>query len=403
MALPRRTDEQKEESAIPSPLQYLIPLTEEIGPRGSTTDQEAAAAEYAWRTLQGLGLHRVRLERFLSARSAWHPYAVFSALGILASGIYPLYGRWTALAAAFLAAFAIAGALAELNFQDNPVRALLPKGPSQNVIGLVPSRLVPKRKVVLVAHLDTHRTPWLFGSRAWVVLFAVMVILGFVGGAINVALFVLGAATGWPWVFPASLGPAGVLFLCCLACLQADRTPYSVGANDNASGVGVVLHLAHLLKEHPLLETEVWVLLSGCEEVGCYGMRDFLDRYGDLLRDAYFLNFEGVGVGALRYATREGMTFPYFSDATLLDLAEAVAARHPAWQVRPRVLAAGYTETGLVVRRGFRGITLVCLDEGGFLPYWHQREDTLDKLQPEALERAALFAWEMLQELDRRA
>lgn len=394
-------DKAQGEGRVPSPLEYLRPLVEEVGPRGSTTEQEAAAADYAWHTLYGLGLYRVRLERFLSARSAWHPYAVCSALGVLATFIYPLYGRVSALAAALVAAFAIICALAELNFQDNPVRAVLPKGPSQNVVGVVPSRLVPKRKVVLVAHLDTHRTPWLFGSRWRVVLFAVMVILGFVGGAFNIALFALGVATGWEWIFPASLGSAAVLSLCCLACLQADCTPYTVGANDNASGVGVVLHLAHLLRDQPLLETEVWVLLSGCEEVGCYGMRDFLDRYGDLLGDAYFLNFETVGVGALCYATREGMTYPYFSDVSLLDVAEAIAQRHPAWQVTPKALLAGYTETGLVVQRGFRGITLVGLDEGGFLPYWHQREDTLDKLQPQALERAALFAWEMLQELDR--
>lgn len=401
MAIPNRAPGSG--VGVPSPLEYLAFLTEEIGPRGSTTDQEAAAADYVWRVLQGLGLRQVRLERFLSARSGWRPYAVLSALGVLASCIYPLYGQWTALAAALLMAFAIVCGLAELNFQDNPIRMLLPKGPSQNVIGIVPSRLVPKRKAILVGHLDTHRTPWLFGSRGKVVLFAVMVILGFVGGALNIALFALGAVTGWSWILPASLGPASVLFLCFLACLQADRTPYTVGANDNASAVGVVLHLAHLLRDQPLLETEVWVLLSGCEEVGCYGMRDFLDRYGEVLRDAYFVNLEGVGVGALRYATREGMTFPYFSDATLLDIAETVAARHPGWQVKPKVLPAGYTETGLVVQRGLRGITLVCLDEGGFLPYWHQRADTLDKLQPEALERAAFFTWEMLQELDRRA
>lgn len=394
--------EEATPSSIPSPLAYLRPLTEDIGPRGSTTPQEAAAADYALRTLQELGLQRARLERFLSARSAWRPYAVVCGMAVLAGLIYPWGGWITGLVATLLMASAMLCALAELNYQDNPIRRLLPKGPSQNVIGVVPSRLVPQQKVVLVGHLDTHRTPFLFQSHAGLVLFAGMVILGFVGGALNIVLFGLGALTGWDWIYPATLVPTVMLGLSGLACLQADATPYTVGANDNASGVGVALHLAHLLREQPLLQTEVWVLLSGCEEVGCYGMLDFLQRHGESLQDAYFINFESVGVGNLHYASREGMTFPYFSDSTLLEVAGQVAGRHPDWKVEPRALAAGYTETGLVIQRGFRGITLVALDEAGLLPYWHQPEDTLENLEPEALERAALFAWEMMRELDRR-
>lgn len=386
---------------VPSPLDYLRPLVEEIGPRGSTTAAEAAAADYALRTLRNLGLSRVRLERFLSARSAWRPYAVACGLAVVAALIYPWGGWSTGLVATVLAAFAMGCAIAEINFYDNPIRRLLPKGPSQNVVGIAPSRLVPRQRVVLVGHLDTHRTPFLFRSRGWVVVFAVLVILGFIGGAINIGLYALGTATGWFWVYPAALFPTFVLALIGLACLQADATPFSVGANDNASAVGVVLHLAHLLREQPLLETEVWVLCSGCEEVGCYGMADFLDRYGSDLRGAFFINFEGVGIGKIRYAAREGMTYPYPSDPALLEVARRVAARHPDWGASSKVLAAGYTETGLVIQRGFRGITLVGLDEAGFLPRWHQPSDTLEHLQPETLQRAALFAWEMLRELDR--
>jgi hypothetical protein len=296
---------------------------------------------------------------------------------------------------------ALGSALAELNYVASPLQWLLPKGLSQNVVAVAESSLAPEHRAVLVGHLDSHRTPWLFGSRARVVLFTVIVLLSILGGAANMVLYVLGAFTDWAWVFPVTLWPTVILCAVGLLFLQADTTPFTVGANDNASAVGVVLHIAHLLKEHPLLQTEVWVLLSGAEEVGCWGMKDFLRRHQDELSGAAFINFEAVGVGETHYTSREGMTFPYASSDRLMELAATIASRHPDWHSQPRVLGAGYTETGLVLQRGYEGITLIGLDEAGFLPHWHQVSDVLDNLEPEALDQAARIGWEILQEIDR--
>ncbi|NIO70938.1 MAG: hypothetical protein GTN71_18365, partial [Anaerolineae bacterium] len=113
-------------------------LTEVIGPRGSTTAEERQAAEYAQGVLHGLGIEDVRVEEFESACSAWRPYAVCALLALLAVAIYPLAGRVSALAAALLSALAFYWAYRELNFGDNPIRRLLPKGKSQNVMGIIP-------------------------------------------------------------------------------------------------------------------------------------------------------------------------------------------------------------------------------------------------------------------------
>ena len=150
-----------------------------------------------------------------------------------------------------------------------------------------------------------------------------------------------------------------------------------------------------------MLQTEVWVLLSGAEEVGCQGMKDFLQSHRAELEGAAFINFEAVGVGETQYTSREGMTFPYASSLRLMDLAATITSRHPDWHSQPRVLGAGYTETGLVLQKGYEGITLIGLDDAGFLPYWHQIDDVLDNLEPDALNRAARMGWEMLQEIDR--
>jgi hypothetical protein len=356
-------------------------LTEVIGPRGSTTAEERQAAEYAQGVLQGLGIEDVRVEEFESACSAWRPYAVCAFLALLAVAIYPLAGRVSALAAALLSALAFYGAYRELNFGDNPIRRLLPKGKSQNVIGIIPPDGEAEKKVVLIGHLDSHRTPLLFRTTFMVYVFMAVVALGFLSLAANALLYLLGALTGWPLFYTISWGVAGLALIVLLLCLQADLTPYTKGANDNASAVGVNLSLAERLVREPLQRTEVWVLCSGCEEVGCYGMLAFLKAHKDELRQAYFIDLEGVGIGQLYYASREGMTRAYRSHPELVAMAERVAARRPELIAGPRVLPAGYTETGVVVKEGLKGMTIIALSPQGFLPYWHQPEDTIDKIE----------------------
>jgi hypothetical protein len=379
-------------------------LTEVIGPRGSTRPEERQAAEYARGVLHGLGIEEVRVEEFESARSTWRPYAVCALLALLAAAVYPLAGRASALAAALLSALAFYWAYRELNFDDNPIRRLLPKGKSQNVMGIIrpilPSDGEAQKKVVLIGHLDSHRTPLLFRTTLLVCVFMAVVALGFLSLAANALLYLLGALTGWPLFYTLSWGLAGLALIVLLLCLQADLTPYTQGANDNASAVGVNLSLAERLVKEPLQRTEVWILCSGCEEVGCYGMLAFLEAHKGELGRAYFIDLEGVGIGRLYYASREGMTRAYRSHPELVAIAEKVAARRPELMAGPRVLPAGYTETGVVVKEGLKGITIVALSPQGFLPHWHQPGDTVDKIEEGTLAQAHELVWEMMQEID---
>jgi Zn-dependent M28 family amino/carboxypeptidase len=192
--------------------------------------------------------------------------------------------------------------------------------------------------------------------------------------------------------------------------VQAELSPYTQGANDNASAVGIILALARRLVQTPLKHTRITALVSGSEEVGCYGMLHYLAERKTAnvsdLRPVRFINLEGVGCGRLHYAVSEGMLKPYPSHPDLVRLVGEVAARRPDLGGQPIVLRAGYTETGVVVKRGLMGITLVGMEQGGLfksLPYWHQQEDTLDKLDGQALDHAEEFVWEMLQDIDAAA
>jgi hypothetical protein len=379
-------------------------LAETIGPRGSTTPQEAEAARYAARVLRAAGLEPVT-EPFTSARSAWYPYALFSGLVLVGEVLFWAGGRRGAVAALALALLALVSALLELAFRPNPLRWLLPKARSQNVWARVEPRGQVQEQVVLLGHLDTHRTPLVFSTDRWTRLFGRFVPMGLASAVDLIVLFALGAgAPGGPWR-PLSLPFALVALGLLVVTLQADLTPYTAGANDNGTGAGVVLRLAERLAREPLAHTAVWAVLSGCEEVGCYGAEAFAQAHQDELGRPVWIAVDGVGGSGVSpsYLTRETFLLTTHSDPGLLALAERVGARHPELDVHPRSFRGAYTEGAIGGKYGFRVLSVGAHRRDGVFPEWHRPTDVVENVDPGAVERAEAFLWALLQEVDRQA
>ncbi len=348
--------------------------------------------------LEGLGLSP-RVQPFSSAVSAWRPYALAVALALLAVAIYPIGGRVTAVIAAALVTAVLVSALLETNFTPNPLRWALPKGRSQNVIAVVPPTGEVRRQAVLVGHLDTHRTPFLFGSNARL---RTVSSLGFGSTGVLGGLFVAGAIWQESALYYASLAPTAVLLLVLPLLVEPDFTPYTPGANDNASGAAVVLALAERLREAPLTNTEVWAVNTGCEEVGCYGADAFARGHGERLDGACFIPIDSVGGPGSGpcYITHEGMTKRYHSDPGLVALAEGIAARRPELGAYGKAMPTGYTEGAIGIKQGLPTITFVNFRPDGVLPYWHRLDDTVENIDADVLARSEEFIWELLQGID---
>jgi uncharacterized membrane protein len=384
-------------------LEHVRHLSVDIGPRGSTTTAEAAAAAYAWSVLDKLDLSP-RIQRFRSATSEWRPFALAITLALLAVAVYPLAGRVTAILATLLAATTLLSAYLELNFITNPVRWLLPKRPSQNVWTVIPATDTPAQRLVLVGHLDTHRTPFVFRSPLHLKVFQVLVTAAFASMAALALLYIAGSIVQNDIIYLVSLAPAAILVLDLIMTVQPDMTPYTPGANDNASGAALVLTLAERLKEEPLANTEIWIVNSGCEEVGCYGAASFLREHREELKGAYFIALDSVagpGSGPC-YITREGMTLPYRSDPALVALADQIAADRPELGAYSNVMPLGFTEGAIGIKNGMPSLTFVNLRPDSVLPYWHRPDDVFENVDAEVLARTQAFVWEFLQRIDSR-
>ena len=382
-------------------MEHITVLALEIGPRGSTTAEERKAAEYAAKVLAGRGLEP-EIGSFTSARSGWYPFALFSGLMLIALASFLVGGGIGSLAALVLGTVSVASVLLELSFLPNPLRWLLPRAESQNVSARIPARAGTRRKVVLVGHLDTHRTPKVFSSSAWLRVFQTLIPLGLLASIVMLAMFAAGVVfENGLWRLSALV--PGLLLVGVLAVsLQADLTPFTHGANDNATGAGIVLSLAEDLAAEPLRETEIWVVLSGCEEVGCYGADAFLRDHKDDLQDAFWLTLDSVGAEGTTpcYLTKETFLLTTPSDPGLLEIADTVATEQPALEARSHQFRGAYTEGAIGGKHGLRVLTFLATRPSGAVPNWHRTTDVLERLDEGVLARCETFVKEILARID---
>jgi hypothetical protein len=104
-----------------SAIDHIKFLSHDIGPRGSTREGEARAVEYSAGILESLDL-TPNVNSFMSARSNWHPYALFSAIMLIAIASFLLGGEAGSVAALILAGLSLVSVLFELSFRPNPLR-----------------------------------------------------------------------------------------------------------------------------------------------------------------------------------------------------------------------------------------------------------------------------------------
>jgi len=376
-------------------------LVDGIGARGSGTSEEAQAAEYVRSVLDGLNI-AYEEQPFRSAASAWRPFAVMLGLAVFATLLAPLFSPASSLLAAFLLALSLWLTIRESLLQDTILRRLLPQVDSRSVIG----RLLPEgeaqQQIVLVAHLDTHRTPYFHRSRKRQHWFGFIIITAEAGTIINILLYLALAGSGQMWLWYASLPFALLHLLMALVCAAVERTPFSPGANDNAAAVGTALQVARELREQPLAHTDLWILFSGCEEVGAYGMREFLIEYSPALHGAQFIDLEMVGQGIPGVVIKEGMFRRINYDPWLIE--EACAAAESVWQPAFRKEAHAYGESVVTQRAGYPSVTLnTVLAETGKTAVWHRMDDDLDAISPQTIENVVSWVLALLRGLDETA
>lgn len=367
-------------------------LAGEIGARRPTSSAERIAAEVVREALRGDGLDATT-ERFAAYSSFAHPFGVIAALSV-----FPvLLPRRRRVARGALAGLAAALLASEGGLLRTPLSDLLARRESRNVVATVEPRSRVARTVCLLAHMDTSRSGLLFHPafaaqlNRWITVQWLATLL------LPAEPLLARRRPGRALIATArAISTAGL-------ALVAERELRGVdvpGANDNASGVGVVLQLAAETAARPLESTRLVILITGSEESGLLGARAFLrerDTSGWL-----FVNFDSVGSTAtLRYTRAEGLMPKWRCDARLVAVADRLARDDPRLGLEAVDGPIGLTyDTTAVLAAGGRAITFVAGDDGR-IPNYHRPSDTVENLDRKTLARAVSAGRGMVGLIDR--
>jgi len=392
-----------------SALADVYALAAEIGPRGTGTEGEAAAATYVSGRLTAFGLPvSTRAFRAVQSQNVFPLGSdVLALIAVVVNVVGGRSGRWVAAALALAAGPLLWRAI---RLSTNPLRVLLPQVDSGNVVARAAPRAAVRRRVVILAHLDTNRCrlAWRSGTVRWLEpltwltlgMFGVLGLL-FSAGAVFADSDYPQGDYSWLWLL--SLVPTAYILGTLVTLIRDDRTPFSPGAHDNAASVAVALRVAAGLTELPLQNTEVWLAFTGAEETDHAGLYALLHDDPTGLRDADFIGLEGLGSGRLTYLTQEGLCQHLGPDPGLLATAARVAAGGPELDAAPARMTVE-DEVCTLRRLGYRAICIAgCDPVSGTLPHWHRSDDTADTVSGEFMERAALYVRALLDDLDRAA
>lgn len=402
-------------------MDHIRELSVGIGPRPSTGAGEREAAEYIRSVMETIAPGSARVHPFRCLVSGWRPFAWASAMALAAEGLFLVGGAPGAVAAIVICASAFVFAILQLLFIPNPLMAMVGKGDSQNVWMKIPAGgepgaesdakakrpVEPRQRLVITSHYDTHRTPLAYSSPFWIKVFRSLTTAGMGAYLMLIVLFAValvagagsGPAVAAKWI---SLLPGAIHLLVLGLTFEADTTPHTPGANDNASGAGVLLELAARLTDKPLAGTEVWIVATGCEEVGLYGAQAFFADFKTKLQGAMQINIDniaGTDCGPC-YIDEEKMLATYHSDPELLALADAITADRPDLGARRTSYQGAYTDGAIGIKHGLPAITFLGLDRTGWIPNVHQMTDVIEHCDPAVVERVTDFIETLARRID---
>jgi Zn-dependent M28 family amino/carboxypeptidase len=215
------------------------------------------------------------------------------------------------------------------------------------------------------------------------------------GPLVSHGLIAAGAVSQRRWL--AGLGLFGTA-LSVAAFHDIARSPVVPGANDNLSGVAVLVGLAERLRAEPVEGLRVLLVSCGAEEVIQGGIHSFARMHFPRLATdrTWFLNLETVGSPQLIMLEGEGpVVMEDYHDSGFRDLVMRCAERAGA-SLKRGFRARSSTDAVIPSRYGYPTATLSSVNRHKALSNYHLMSDTPENLDygtiTEALDVAEALA-----------
>lgn len=252
-----------------------------------------------------------------------------------------------------------------------------------------------KKTLVFTAHYDSKSSGFNFLWR--------FILSAFVGlGSALVALYTLSFAVflyNNPGVFQRlfllktnmAVSVVSLLIMVVLVVLYSSRQGNeSPGADDNATGVAVLLTLLQHFVENPPDDLNLWFVADSAEEEGLVGIVRFIDKYENQLdkKNTYIVNLDSLG-GDGKIGIYDNRRIPFIQSCEKLPRKLAEVAKEKQIPVSVRwIPPAVFFDSMPPADRGYKAITISHSSFDKKLKAIHSQKDTPDHLNLENITRA---------------
>lgn len=173
-----------------------------------------------------------------------------------------------------------------------------------------------------------------------------------------------------------------------LDSLEENRNLPIIGANDAASGVAVLLHLAEILNKYETPLFGVDLLFFDGEDAGtlgsndewCLGSKYFVRHMADKeIEPASVIIIDMIGDKNLNIEIER---YSYQNSIELLEQIWKIARSQNILNFNTKISDFIYDDHYPFLEKGFNAIDIIDFD----YPYWHTLQDTPDKCSPQSLQ-----------------
>jgi len=254
----------------------------------------------------------------------------------------------------------------------------------------------PEKEILIIAHYDSK-------SQSFPIWLRILVY--YLGGLFSVLASGLGIFLVykyltasfflplWGWIF---------IFLALIDFLPIfnrldNKSP---GAVDNAGALGVIFELAEIFKEQFLSRTRLWLVLTGAEELGLLGSRNFVKNHKAELgpNQSWVINLDGLGVDySISALSRLG--FPgKKTDPELNNLIKSIAQEKNLKFKMIRASLGFSTDAYSFLKAGYKAVSL-----GNINRFIHSSEDSIEHLISVNLDDYVQLLKELIYKIDQAA
>jgi len=379
---------------------HICHIVNNIGPRPAGSDAEKDTLDYIDHKMGEWGFYTERSPfNYAPIPSVFYPYIIAGIYLAIVGWMITQY-PWSTII--LPAVFFILPAYSRLVIHHRAKTV-----PSTNLFGYLPKTQISSSvpTLILSAHIDTARASAFRNTT----LLRLRYQTNFIVQRIAILLSILSIlqiigihSPNWILLFSGIISSLAGIWLSFSQLWDqvSCNMQYSPGANDNASGVAILLSLAEYISLCGVFNNlKIGFLFTGAEETGLHGSDAFATSLKDASHNLYVLTLDMVGAGNDLYFIRgDGTLFPLKTDPELNNkLKSANQSIKGLWYI----LRSGDFASFLR-----HGIAASALQSGGSIKAevsYHTIYDTLDVIELQALDNTAKTVLTLIESLEKKS